>query len=231
MKNKNGKSGKNVWVIILLVAVAVGAFLLFAPREKTVAEHAVPADISKSGSGTGLQLKFYDANGNPIDIPSWFASQTGSTAPFAIVSRTTAPSCTDKTQCVGYASNPNIMCWNGKCVLGNIASMDAGVQVTNPSSSQLSFINLAPSTASPSIFNTNLNKTVISRLSPGQTAGWMTLTPISVSSFVGTNQTFSVSVQGTNEYTGTVNTVSDSLVLQFLPDPTGSLSVSLVSPI
>lgn len=230
MKNKNGKT--NVWVVLLVVAAIIGAYFLISSQTatKTVAEHAKPADISSSEKGTGIQLRFYDANGNPIDIPSWF-STASIVEPFAIVSRPPAPSCTSRTQCTGYASNPNIMCWNSRCVLGNIASMDMGVQVENPSSSQLSFINLAPTTASPSLFNTNLNKSVVSKLAPGGIAGWMTLNPISVTSFIGTNQTFSVTVSGTNEYTGSANQVSDSLMLSFAADPTGSLTVSVVSPI
>lgn len=227
--NKKGKN-LNIWIVIGIVAVIIAAYFLITSQAKTVQEHSVPADISKSEKGTGLQLKFYDANGNPIEIPSWF-STASIIEPFAIVSHPPAPACTVRTQCADYATNPNIICWTGKCVLGNIASMDMGVQVTNPGTSQLAFLNIAPTTAAPSAFNTNLNKTVVAKLSPGGTASWGTLSSISVASFIGTNQTFSVSVQGTNEYTGALNTVSDSLVLNFAADPTGSLTVSVVSPI
>lgn len=229
--NKNGKDNSKTIVAVILVAVLLIGVYFFFTQPKTVEQHKNPADISKSEKGTGLQLKFYDANGNPIAIPSWFSTASIVPPEFSIVSRPPAPSCSDRTQCSGYATNPNIICWNSKCVLGNIVSMDMGVQVTNPSSSQLSFTNLAPTIVSPSLFNTNLNKSVVTRLSPGNTASWVTLTPMAVSSFVGTNQTFSVTVSGTNEYTGAVNTVSDSLLLSFAPDPTGSLTVSVVSPI
>jgi len=228
--NKQGKT--NTVLILVIVAVVIGAYFLIGSMThvKTVAEHAVPADISSNEKGTGLQLKFYDANGNPIEIPSWFSAQTASVEPFAIVSHPPAPSCVDKTGCPGYATNPSIMCWNSKCVLGGVSAFTMGVQVTNPSASQVSFVNLAPSTASPASFNTALNKVVVAKLTPGQTASWSS-TSISVTPFLGTDQIFSVSVQGTNEYTGVVNTVSDQLTLSFGNDPSGSFLVSVVAPI
>jgi hypothetical protein len=226
---------RNVIVIIaLLLVVAFGAYY-FLTSNKTLEEHSTPADISEGSSGTGLNLTFYDANGNPIVVPSWFATASivdmDIVSDFAIVSRTSAPSCTDRTSCNGYATNPNIMCWSGKCVLGNIAAMSMGVTVTNPSSSQIPFTNVLPVSGTPAALYSAMDKTPVALLSPGNTASWVTTSPVSVTAFVGTNTTFSIVVNGTNSYTGAVTQISDSLVLQFLGDPTGGLNISLSSPI
>lgn len=235
--NKNGKtdSKKTILAIALIAIVLIGGYMLLNQQTKTIEQHKTPADITSSEKGTGLDLKFYDTNGNEITVPSWF-STAGSIVDmegkgFAIASRTSAPSCTDRTQCTGYATNPNILCWSGKCVLGNIGSMSMGVSVTNPSSSQITFTNILPVAGTPAALFSAMGKTPTASLSPGNTASWVTATPVSITSFVGTNQTFSITVNGTNSYTGAVNSISDSLVLQFLPDPSGSLNISLSSPI
>jgi len=225
-------ANNKIFLVVILVIAAFLAFSVYQAGQKTVNEHKTPADISKGESGTGLNLKFYDANGNPIEIPDWFrASSVVDVAGFAIVSHPPAPTCTVVSACAGYATNPNIMCWNSKCVLGNVASIDMGVSVTNPTSSTVSFLNVAPTTALPAAFNTVLSKTVTSILAPGQTSNWATTSPLSVSPWIGTTQTFSVTVAGTNQYSGVVTSVSDSISLAFEADPQGALSVSVISPI
>jgi len=149
---------------------------------------------------------------------------------FTIVRRSTAPSCIAVTQCAGYATNPNIMCLNSKCVLGNVASMTAGVSVTNPSTSQIAFLNVAPKSATPLAFNTALDKTPVSRLAPGQIAAWAS-TAMPVDIWEGTQQTFNVTVSGTNEYNGAIVKASDAIILVFDADLAGTFTVSIQSPI
>lgn len=228
--NKKAKvDSKTILVIAIILALLIGIYWYSSVRTKTVLEHKEPADISKNEKGTGIDLKLYDTQGNEITIPQWFSTASIIEPQFTIVRHPPAPTCTDRTQCSGYATNPNIMCWTGTCALGNVASLTMGVSVTNPSSSQLSFTNLAPTTVLPTEFNAALTKTPYAKLSPGQTTSW-TSSAISVVSWTG-SKTFSSVISGTNEYTGAINTVSDSLTLDFASDPTGSLAVSIVSPI
>jgi hypothetical protein len=230
--NKKAKiDNKNVIVGVLLVVVLLfGVYSIFAQSD-TLEEHSDPADISQGESGTGLTMEFQDENGNIVEIPSWFSTASIIPLPgeFSIVKRTSPSSCTARTQCTGYATNPNILCWNSQCVLGNIANMRLSFTVTNPSSSQLTFLNVAPTTATPTLLNTALNKTAVSSLAPGASNTWQT-DWVAISSFEGTTQTFSITAQGTNEYTGESVTVSDSLQLAFASNPTGSLALVLSNP-
>lgn len=230
--DKQGETKNLIWIVILAIAV-FGIYLVFSGSgEKSLLEHKTPADLSKGESGTGLDLKFFDKDGKEIQIPDWFKvnSVVDVGSGFTIVRRTTAPTCTAVTQCAGYLTNPNIMCWNGKCVLGKVASMTAGVSVTNPTSSQLAFLNVAPTLAKPLAFDTALSKTAYAKLSPGQTTSW-TSASMTVSQWEATTQTFNVTVQGTNEYNGALIKVSDAIALAFDADPTGSFTVAVQSPI
>jgi len=91
-------------------------------------------------------------------------------------------------------------------------------------------LNVGVITASPASFDLAVNKDIVSVLAPGETANLLMAAPISIAQFEGTTQTFSITVQGTNEYTGETITVSDEVDLVFSADPSGSLDVSIVSP-
>ncbi len=218
------KEKDNIIFIVIAIIVVIFLVILFTFPEKV----KEPEEISK-----GLHLKIYDKDGNEIDIPEWFL--TISEDPlgiFSIVRHPPAPDCTTTDQCSGHDTNPNIMCWKEKCVLGNVDKMDLGVSVENPSDSEVAFTNVAPSSASPSAFWTNLDKTPVSKLSPGDPIkSWVTTTPISVGIWEGTTQTFTVEVSGTNEYTGLTFSTSDSITLAIDADPTGVLIASIVSPV
>lgn len=217
---------KKILIIASVSLIILGIALFFLLH--TRAPSAPSGDITKGG--TGINLTLYDSNGNPIKIPSWFSAAY--TPSLAIVTGASPPSCTQTSQCPGYSSNPNILCWNSQCVLGNVASLSLGVSVSNPSSSQISFTNLAPTSVSPSGFSTALNNTAISTLAPGNSASWTT-TPMSISGngWVGTTQTFIATVTGTNSYTGGTVSASGSVQLTFKQDPTGSIAVSVLSPV
>ncbi len=229
--NKKGKTDRKMVLILVAIAVVIVLYLLLGTDLFAVRNGA--ADISKGEEGTGLYLKLYDKDGNVIDVPDWFKVSTiAKVGPFTIVRHPPAPSCTTRTQCSGYATNPNIICWNDKCVLGNVASMDLGVSVENPSTSEIAFTNVAPFAASPAEFWTKLDKTAHVKLSPGDPVkSWSTTSPMSLSTWEGAQQVFSVTVAGTNEYTGTTFSTSDSITLAFDADPTGAFTVSVVSPI
>jgi len=137
----------------------------------------------------------------------------------------------DRTGCVGHLTNPKIMCWKSDCVIGGVGAIALDFGVTNPPESQLSFLNLGVSSASPPAFNTAVNKDIESELVIGETRSFIMASTMGTSQFEGTTQTFSVTVEGTNQYTGQVVQVSDSLQLAFAADPTGSFNVNLVSPI
>lgn len=226
--NKQGRQNTVVFVVVALLVLFL--YIYVGGSAKTISEHRSPADISESEEGTGLDLRFYDSEGNPIQIPEWFS--TASVIPmgdFSVVSRPSAPSCTTVTQCSGYETNPNIKCLTGKCVLGNIGSMDVGVNVQNPSDSEIAFLNVAPTAILPVELDNAFNKSLFGRLAPGQSKSWSTFSPIDVTIWEGTQQTLSVSVSGTNEFTGQVNTVTDSIVLNFDADPTGIFTVVVQS--
>ena len=211
-----------IFIVIAIIAVILlVVFLVFPERVKE------PEEISK-----GLFLKIYDKDGNIIDIPEWFLELSEDPLGiFSIVRHPPAPACTARSQCSGYLTNPNIMCWNGKCVLGNVASMDLGVSVENPSDSEVAFTNIAPSSASPSEFWTKLDKTLHAKLSPGDPVkSWSTTSPMPLSNWEGTTQTFNVIISGTSEYTGELVTSSDSIQLSFDADPVGTFIITVEPP-
>lgn len=234
--NKKGRT--DVVIIILAIALLLAAVFYIVPymtvtsKIKTIAEHSTPADLSSGEKDTGMQLKFYDADGNEITIPDWFKVNSvmyPTTSEFTIIKHS-ALACITRTNCPGYATNPAIDCWNLVCAIKGVASMDMGVSIINPPSSTVNFLNVAPSAVTPASFNTQLDKTSLAKLIPGQTKKWMTTTPISVAQYEGTTQSFSVSVTGTNEYTGTAISASDLISLTFGADPTGAFQVVISSP-
>lgn len=229
------KKGKNdlVVIVVVLALVALFFFIFSSGGVKTILEHKTPADISKEEEGTGLDLKFYDKDGNLIEIPDWFS--TASVVPmgniFTIVRHPPAPTCTAVSQCEGYLANPNIMCWSGKCVLGNVAAMDVGVNVQNPVASEISFLDVAPTAITPAAVDVVFDKLALGVLAPGQSHSWQTTSPVDLTQWEGTQQTFTISVTGTNQYTGQSNTVSDSITLAFDADPAGMFSVVVQTPV
>jgi hypothetical protein len=227
MKSKIGKSKIGILFIFIALALIGGYFYYNATHIKTITEHSTPADISESESGTGLSVRFIDSNGNEIEIPSWF-STTQDTNNYAIAKSPAPASCTTTSNCAGYATNPNIMCWSGKCVLGNIAGVYLDYSIQNTGSSGVIFNNVGVYSASPTLLNSYVNKTIINGLASGQTASFKMASAIPVSSFVGTNVTFVVNASGVSNYNNQTYTVSDSFTLGFYADPTSSLSISLV---
>lgn len=228
--NKKAKSNA---LLIVVIAVIVLGYLYFAgylgPTEKTVNEHKVPADISQSQSGTGLNMKLYDKDGNEVTIPEWFKVNSAvDVGAFTVFRRQTTPTCTVSSDCSGYTAGSHIICMEGRCALGAISTMTLGMGVTNPSSSQVAFLSVAPTIVTPTAFNTALSKTPVAKLSPGQTVTFPSAS-MALSQWEGTTQTFNVTVSGTNEYSGVIVTASDALTLQFWAEPAGTFTVSIVT--
>jgi len=226
--NKKAETAK--WIIIALV-IGAAIFLLYyygmGPEWKTLREHAEPVDISKEEEGKGIEIFFYDDDGNPITIPDWFKVMGVSSGVVgAIVEHPPAPTCTLTSECPGWATNPNIACWESKCVLVDVASMAANVAVTNGAS--FDFNDVYISAASPLGFENALPMGIINKqeLPGGGTIGWMSSQMnFETEGWIGTTQTFSATVHGTNSYDGSGHDSSDSITLVISADPTGTFSV------
>jgi len=236
--NKKAKTTNTILILFIVAVIFVGIFYVYpymqtSTQIKTIAEHRIPADITKEEQDQGMQLKFYDVDGNEIVIPEWFkvvSAVSPITQEFTIV-RHSAVACTTKSNCPEYELNPAIDCWNSVCSLKGVFSMDLGVSVVNPASSTTSFLNVRPIALSPSAFSEQMDTTPLDELIPSQTKTWMTTTPIVVEPYEGTTQTFSVTVAGIDKYTGEEVSTGDVIQLTFGADPTGAFSVNIVSPI
>lgn len=231
--NNKGETNK-AFVFLIVLLLIVGAVYFISKNKvtdtKSVNEHKTPADISQGEEGTGLNLKLYDEDGNEIDIPDWFKVASISGEPYSIVTHSPTLACTTKSNCPEYDTNPAIDCYNNVCALKGVSSMTMGVSVVNPSSSGITFQSVGPSSVSPTLFSTSLNKTAVATMVPGKTVSWGS-SAMAVASWEGTTQTFTVTVEGYNPYTGTNVTASDSLALSFAANPAGAFTVTVVSPL
>jgi hypothetical protein len=235
IKNKQGKS-KN-FIIFLMVAVLIFGIYYFisSSQVKTVTQHMEPADISKSESGTGLIFRFADCGGRDtydekyctmVEIPSWFSSIPMDNT-YSIAKSPSPKTCTLTSDCSGYATNPNIMCWEGSCILGHLDVMWLDYSIKNPSSSGVIFNNISVYSASPDLLNNSVNKSVLLELKPGQTVIFKMANAMSVSSFVNKNITFALNASGINSYTHIKSYVGDKYTLGFYNDPVSSTGDSL----
>lgn len=233
MKNKNGESKKVVAILLIALALIGIYFYYTSTHIKTITEHAQPADISKSESGTGLKLHVYDLDGNEINVPSWFSTSQGSVSKegYAIIKSPSPTACSISSSCPNYASDPtHIMCWQGYCSLGNVGYIGLDYSVQNTGSSGVIFNNVGVYSASPNEFNLAANKTIVNGLSSGQTVTFA-MNPINkmaVSTWIGTNKTFIVNASGVSNYNNQTYLAGDMYTLGFYNDPTSSLSISLV---
>jgi hypothetical protein len=245
--NKKGKSNIVVIIVIALLLIAGIYYYISSTHIKTITEHAIPADISKGESGTGLKLSLFncpeDLLNKPIitaeeslrcrkiEIPSWFSSQNV-LQDYAIVKSPSPSPCPSglRTECANYATNPDIMCWNSQCVLGNTNSLRLSYSIKNEGSQGIVFNNVQVTSASPGVFNSSVNKTMVNGLGPGQTASFAMgpLMSISANGWIGTNQTFILNASGISNYDGLTTKTGDLVILGFYPDPSGSLSITIV---
>jgi len=221
----NQKAKTNMWIILGIVVALIALLTFYGfSGTKTLKEHAEPADISKNEEGQGIEIHFYDKDGNPVEIPDWFkvAQTTGIVG--AIVEHPPAPTCNIVDDCPG--ANANVACWENKCVLSNILSMDAAIKVTNGASFE--FEDVYISSASPAGFASALPTGIASakQLPGGGTVSWLSsVMNFETLEWLGTTQTFSVNVHGTSSYDGSGADSSDSITLRFNEDPTGAFSV------
>lgn len=239
----------SVILVVLIATAALLVYLFVSGGVNTLSSHSNPADISKSNStGQGITVQAYHcpdsvlAQYNSTGLIPLSVEQTECTlltipqnfgvgAGASIVTNLGNPTvCSTTAQCQSKFSSTGVECYQGQCVLASVSSIQVGVSVTNPSTSQVTFNNVYPSSVSPTIWNTSMsNKTAVT-LIPGQTGSWSG-SGILTSGLQGTNQTFAVVVSATNSYTGAVTTVSDQVQLRINADPTGALTISIASPV
>jgi len=177
-----GKKGESNWLWILVVLAVIGLIFYFVLRGggwKPISEHREPADLSKDEQGTGMRLRLYDKEGNPIGIPDWFkvtSSVTGVVG--AIVShpgtgeRTCSvlndcydpcvsdDDCPTGVQCSsdGYCGKDQwteVMCYDydvdntKECILGEVGTLALDFAV---SAGEYNYQNVKVKSASPSVY-------------------------------------------------------------------------------
>jgi len=177
-----GKKGES-WLWILIILAVIGLIFYFAilkgEQWKPISEHREPADLSEDEQGTGMRLRLYDKDGNPIGIPDWFkvtSSVTGITG--AIVAH---PGAGERTcsvlndcydPCVSDADCPTgvkcssdgycgkdqwtqIMCYDydvdntKECILGSIGTIALDFAV---SAGEYNYQNVEVTSAQPSVY-------------------------------------------------------------------------------
>ncbi len=232
--NKKAKIDNRI-VIVIIAIIGIVFLLLFIGKTRiSMEEMGQPTDISEGGEqNQGLKLLLKNKEGELVEIPEWFSTQ--SIIPlgeFTIVTRTAPIACTLATvaaDCTGYTPENEIDCWQGKCVLKNIAQMAIQASVENPPTSEVTFQNVyVSSVTGPAGFAFPADNQV---LMPGDPAYYFTSSWLDISAVTG-QQAFQVVVTGTNQYTGVAVVVPSAiLTLVFEADPTGSFDVNIVSPI
>ncbi|MFA6073991.1 MAG: hypothetical protein WC758_07790 [Candidatus Woesearchaeota archaeon] len=242
--NKQGKTNLVAVLLVVALVIVAGYYYYTQTHIKTITEHAQPADISKGESGTGMSARFFDCGGRTtysdeyctvVEIPSWFSTTQGSVSnvgDFAIAKSPSPTPCPTglKTECAGYATNPNIMCWNLQCVLGNLDLLALDYSITNTGAQGIVFNNVQVYSARPEIFNSSVNKSIVNGLGPGQTATFKmaNINTMPIAAWIGTNQTFVINASGVSNYDNTVYKASDQYILGFYNNPVGSLSINIV---
>lgn len=231
--DKKGKA--NIGILLAVIAViAVASYFLISQGiagGKPLSEHAKPVDISTSQEGQGMEVNFYekvDGEWVPVNIPDWFKVVQTSGIVGAIVAHPPSPSCSVRTDCPGATTNTKIDCWNQKCVLTNIDGMSINVKVTNGAT--FDFNDVYISSATPVGFSNALPTGITNKkqLPAGGTVSWdSSIMDLDTLGWIGTQQTFSVVAKGTNSYNGQVQQSSDSITLEFNPDPSGTFSVAI----
>lgn len=226
------KAQKKVGLIVLIAVIAALIYFGFyygVTGTKTLKEHAEPVDISTEQEGQGMDMGFYkkvDGEWVKVDIPDWFKVVDTTGMVGAIVEHPPAPICTIRTDCPGAGTNPNIDCWQSKCVLTNIDGMDVVIKVAN--SASFDFNDVYISSANPVGLDNALLTGIANKkqLPAGSTVSWTSsIMDFDVLGWIGTTQIFSITVAGTNSYSGQQQSSSDSITLQFSADPTGTFSV------
>jgi len=226
------KKANNTWAIVLIiVAIIILALFYFGGLGfKSLKDHGEPADISKDEDGQGMDVTFYkkvDGEWVPVNIPDWFkVVSEGTGVVGAIVEHPPAPTCATTSDCPGSGSNPDVTCWQGKCVLVDIDGMQVTIRVSN--GADFDFNDVYISSATPTGFANALPTGTANKqqLPAGGEVSWASgIMDLAAEGWIGTQQTFSVIVQGTNSYDDSTQSSSDSITLKFSEDPTGSFSV------
>lgn len=200
-----------IWIIII-AALVIGAYFYFSKTS------GVAPTVD-----TGWYLKLYDANGNEIPVPQNFMVTSSTQGMFSIWTTETPITCMTDANCPTGST-----CWTSMCVIKNVASMSLGFSVVS-TSSDITYNSLNVQTATPAAWNTALNKTART-LAPLATTVFTSTAFVIPTAWEGTSQVFSVTVQGTNNYNGAIETQTKSITYKFYPNPAGGFTVTISNP-
>jgi len=211
------KNNSTIWIIVIAALVIGGAYLSLNSGESITVdgEQVTPGD-------DGFLLRLFDANGNELIIPEGFSS-TSNKGLFSVWTTTSPITCSTDTNCPTGTT-----CWQGECVMQNVASMSLGFVVESDSNS-VTYTNLGVKSATPTAWATALG-TAHRTLAPGATQVFTSSIFAIPTAWEGTTQSFSVTIDGTNNYDGQVEEDTKTVSYQFFEDPTGGFTVSISNP-
>lgn len=226
---------QNRMLVFVVIGIALIAFFYLYPgmaQPKTLKEIGEPADLASEEEGKGMEITFYkkvDGEWVPVSTPDWFTAGA-QIEPYAIVEHPPAPTCVVRTECAGYATNPDIACWLGRCVLANVDGMSVTVKTQNSELYDINnvYISDVVTEVTPTGLMTALPVGLINQKTlPGLGLVFWTseIMDFELEGWLDTEQTFSVRVYGTHPLTGATISSSADAILQFTSDPTGTFSV------
>lgn len=270
-KQAKAENGKIIVAVVLIGILIFGGYTLLFPQ-KSLTEHALPADLSKPNTGSnGISVSFYSCPSSVTDkykstgliplsveesqctkvlLPPAFTTAgtivESGFGGFSIVKRPSPQACTTTSECytkynTNASASPYMQCYQSQCVLGwspvlgqGISSINLNIGVVNPSTSQITFTSVSPTTITPAIWGTAMGVITPQTVLPNSGYTWIATSGILTSTFenaTGNPITFSTTVSGTNSYTSAVTTATDHVDLVFQTNPSGALNVSIASPI
>lgn len=210
----------------------------------SVSFYSCPDSVTEKYKSTGLiPLSVEESQCTKVSVPQAFTTAGSIVEPgqggFSIVKRTSPQSCSLISDCYSYyhtnaTASPYLQCYQSQCILGQISSVNLNIGVTNPSTSQITFTSVSPTTISPALWGTAMGAITPQTITPNSGYTWIATSGILTSSYenlTGNKVTFSTVVSGTNAYTNVVTTSTDSVDLVFATNPNGALNVSIISPI
>ena len=204
---------KNNKTILWIVGIVILALIIL--------NYQPPKDVSVEGDWF---LRFWDKDGNEITVPQEFmiVAEEGVLRGYTIWTTESPIVCPPATCPTGST------CWNGECVIKNIASMSLGFSVKSDSST-VTYTALKVKAATPTEWKSSL------------TTSSYTLAPLATQVFTssafaiptlweGTSKTFSVTIQGTNSYDETIEESTRAVTYKFYADPAGGFTVTISNP-
>lgn len=237
-----------IWVIVIIALVVIGiGYFVYQGGVKTLEEHKKPANLEEQTQNTGMDVTFYNKDGEPVPAPDWF--KTVEAEPLgAVVSRTDIgeTTCQVVSDCPGYEDNPAILCYDfdyddtSECIL-KVASIGIDMSV---SSGGVDYRDVKITNSSPQVFTQALPTTQVD-LDRNSTTAFesdimklesdaqcpVNKTCLDATSLKGSVTNFYAKIEGYNKFTGQWDTASDNINFRFSETPQGNLSLAIQSPI